>query len=68
MSYSLREAFNKIRALFRSNALDQEAKEEMASHLEMAIEENLRRGMSAAKPPSGPCPIWRSATGNRAAP
>ena len=47
MSYSLREAFNKIRALFRSNELDQEAKEEMASHLEMAVEENLRRGMSA---------------------
>ncbi len=49
MSYSLREAFNRIRAFFRSNELDQEVKEEMASHLEMAIEENLRRGMSAAE-------------------
>jgi predicted permease len=45
--YSLREAFHQIRSLFRSEQLDHEVNEEMASHLEMAVEENLRRGMSA---------------------
>jgi predicted permease len=42
-----RETFNRFRALFRSHQLDREVKEEMASHLEMAVEENVRRGMSA---------------------
>lgn len=46
MSYSLREAFNQFRSFFRSEQLDHEFNEEMASHLEMAVEENLRRGMS----------------------
>lgn len=45
MSYSIREAFNRVRAFFRSEQLDHEVNEEMASHLEMAVEENLRRGM-----------------------
>jgi predicted permease len=45
MRYSLREAFNRARSCFRSDQLDQEVNEEMASHLEMAVEENLRRGM-----------------------
>jgi predicted permease len=45
--YSLRKGFNRIRSFFRSDELDQEVNEEMASHLEMAVEENLRRGMSA---------------------
>ena len=44
---SLRQAFNRFRAFLRSEQLDREVKEEMASHLEMAVEENLRRGMSA---------------------
>ena len=47
MSYSLREALNRIRSFFHSDQLDQEVNEEMASHLEMAVEENLRRGMPA---------------------
>jgi predicted permease len=47
MSYSLREAFNRVLSFFRSEQLDREVNEEMASHLEMAVEENLRRGMSA---------------------
>ena len=47
MSYSLREAFNRVRSFFRSDQLDHEVNEEMASHLEMAVEENLRRGMPA---------------------
>src|SRR5215469_11401063 len=46
MRYSLREVLNQIRSLFRSEQLDREVKEEMASHLGMAVEENLRRGMS----------------------
>ena len=46
MSYSLREVLNQIRSLFRSEQLDHEVKDEMASHLEMAVEENLRRGLS----------------------
>jgi predicted permease len=47
VSYSLREAFNQLRSLFRVDELDREVNEEMAAHLEMAVEENLRRGMSA---------------------
>ena len=42
---SLREVLNQIRSLFRGEQLDHEVKEEMASHLEMSVEENLRRGM-----------------------
>jgi predicted permease len=45
--YSLREAFKRACSFFRSDQLDQEVNEEMASHLEMAMEENLRRGMPA---------------------
>ena len=44
---SLRQTLNRLRAFFRSDELDSELKQEMASHLEMAIEENLRCGMSA---------------------
>ncbi len=47
MSYSLREAFNRVRSFFRSDQLDHEVNEEVASHLELAVEENLRRGMPA---------------------
>jgi hypothetical protein len=47
MRHSLREAFNRIRSLFRKDPLDQDLNQEMASHLEMAVEENIRRGMSA---------------------
>jgi predicted permease len=42
----LREALNRIRSFFRKDPLDRELNEEMASHLEMATEENIRRGMS----------------------
>jgi predicted permease len=44
---SSREILNRVRALFRSEQLDRDVKEEMASHIEMAVEENLGRGMSA---------------------
>jgi hypothetical protein len=44
---SVRQAFNRIRAFFRKESLDQELNQEMASHLEMAVEENIRLGMTA---------------------
>ena len=44
---SLRRAVNRVRSFFRKEPLDQELNAEMASHLEFAVEENLRRGMSA---------------------
>ena len=62
MSHSLREAFNRIRSFFRKDPLDQELDEEMASHLEMAVEENISARYACRRsPPPGPCPIWRSA-------
>lgn len=47
MRHFLREAFNRVRSFFRKNQRDQELNEEMASHLEMAVEENMQRRMSA---------------------
>lgn len=47
MRQSLREAFNRICSFFRKDPLDRELKEEMASHLQMAVEENIGRGMAA---------------------
>jgi hypothetical protein len=44
---SLRQTFNRFRAFFRTDQLDREVKDEMAAYLEMAVEENLSRGMSA---------------------
>ena len=44
---SLRQVLNQVRSLFHGEQLDHDVKEEMASHLEMAVEENLKRGMSA---------------------
>jgi predicted permease len=45
MGDSLREWMNRVRAFFRKAPLDADLDAEMASHLEMAVEENLRRGM-----------------------
>jgi predicted permease len=42
----LREAFKRVGSFFRKDQLDQELNEEMASHLQMAVEENMRRLMS----------------------
>lgn len=49
MRHSLQEAFNRIRSFFRKHPLDQELDEEMASHLEMAVEENIARGLPAGE-------------------
>jgi hypothetical protein len=46
MRHSFREAFNRTRAFFRKDEQDQELEREMAAHLQMAVEENIRHGMS----------------------
>lgn len=43
---SLRRALNRLRSFFRKNPLDQELNDELASHLDFAVEENIRSGMS----------------------
>lgn len=42
----LREIGSRIRGLFGKELLDKELDEEMTAHLEMLVEENLRRGMT----------------------
>lgn len=42
----LREAFNRCLSFFRKQTLDHDLDIEMASHIEMAIEKNLQRGLS----------------------
>ena len=46
MKDRIRQSWNRVRAFFRRGALDQELDAEMASHLDMAIEDNLRTGMT----------------------
>src|SRR2546428_14067729 len=46
MTDSLRQALNRLRAFFRKEPLDSDLDREMAAHLNLAIEENLQRGMS----------------------
>jgi predicted permease len=43
---SLRRAFHRLGSFFRKEPLDRDLQAEMASHLDFAIEENLRKGMS----------------------
>src|SRR5215831_1873124 len=45
----LRRCFERFFALFRSSAYDRELEAEMATHIELAIEENLRRGLTPAE-------------------
>ncbi|MGB6690211.1 MAG: ABC transporter permease [Terracidiphilus sp.] len=45
----LRRSRERVRALFNRQPLDEELEAELAAHLEMAIEENLERGLSAAE-------------------
>jgi predicted permease len=44
---SIRELLARISSFFRKRKLDREFDEELAAHLEMAIEDNLKQGMSA---------------------
>lgn len=46
MTTPLRQFFFRLRSFFRRSQLDRELDAEMSSHLELAIEENLRRGLS----------------------
>lgn len=41
----LQESFQRLRSIFRRSQLDHELDEELAAHLEMAIEEDLQRGI-----------------------
>src|SRR5437762_12089250 len=45
MTDLFRQALNRLRAFFRKEPLDSDLDAEMAAHLELAIEENLQRGM-----------------------
>ena len=47
MAYRFRQMLNRARSFFRKEPLDQELDAEMAAHLEFAVEENIRRGMSS---------------------
>jgi len=47
MKDSLRHALNRLRSSFSNPPMDKDLDAEMASHLEFAIEENLKNGMSA---------------------
>ena len=40
-----REALNRLRSFFRKEPLDRELDAEIASHIDMAIQENVRRGL-----------------------
>jgi predicted permease len=46
MSDGIRQSLQRFHSFFRKPQLDQELDAEMAAHLELAIEENLQRGMS----------------------
>jgi hypothetical protein len=54
----LREFFHRLRSLFRAKQIDAELDAEMAAHLELAMEENLRRGLAP-----GADSLWRYAAG-----
>jgi predicted permease len=46
---TLRQFFNRMAAFFHKQPLDNDLSEEMSSHLAMAIEENIQRGMSPSE-------------------
>ena len=46
---ALREFAGRARSFFRKSKLDGDFNEEMAAHLDLAIEENLARGLSAGE-------------------
>jgi len=49
MTFSFRESLLRIQSFARKKPLDEDLAEEMASHLQFAIEENIRNGMSPQK-------------------
>jgi predicted permease len=44
---TIREAFSRIRSFFGQGRIDQDLDAELAAHIELAVEENLKRGMPA---------------------
>lgn len=46
MSHVVRQTLNRLFSFFRKKPLDHDLSEELASHLDLAIEENVRRGVS----------------------
>src|SRR5438034_320290 len=49
MTNWLHQSFHRMRSLFRRAQLDRDLDEEMSAHLELAVEENLERGLSPAR-------------------
>jgi predicted permease len=49
MAFRLRQSVHRLLTLFRIPQVDRELDDEIASHLELATEENLRRGMPAGE-------------------
>jgi len=47
MTGSFRELLNRLRSFFRKEPLDRDLDSELSTHLELAMEENIRLGMSA---------------------
>src|SRR5207245_2917755 len=45
----VRQGFHRLRSLFRRARQDRELDAEMSAHLELAVEENLERGLSPAE-------------------
>ncbi|MEO6910620.1 MAG: permease prefix domain 1-containing protein, partial [Edaphobacter sp.] len=45
MRNSLQQALNRLRSFFHKEPLDRELDAEVATHLDLAIEENIRSGM-----------------------
>ena len=44
----IRILLSRCAALFRRRHLDQDLDDELSAHIELAVEENMKRGMSAA--------------------
>ena len=49
VTFRIREIFERIFSIFRKRKLDDDFSEELAAHIDMAIEENIRAGMSPAE-------------------
>lgn len=49
MIFSIRQLFHRLRAFFGHAQLDRDLDAEMSSHLQLAIDENLQRGLSRAE-------------------
>src|ERR1700739_2182998 len=45
MTYLFRQMFHRLRSFFRKDALDHDLNDEMASHIELAMEEYMHKGM-----------------------